>query len=469
MANLKNELLRKLPSVSSLLDCETARGWLAEQPRPLVADCIRDALAELREQILADDAGRCAAAHVTDEFVLERVREHLDERTRPHIRQAVNATGVILHTALGRAVWPEGVVDAMIDGLKGYVTLAADRRTGKRSERHHRVEGILTELTGAEAATVVNNNAAATLIVLAALCEGKEAVVSRGQLVEIGGSFRLPDVMAQSGAVMVEVGTTNRTHLRDYENAITDETGAIVRVHPSNYRITGFTKAVPLADLVALAHARGLPVIDDLGAGALVGLERFGLPHEPTIPESIAAGADVVLSSTDKLIGAGQGGVIVGTRACIERIRAHPLARAMRVDKTCLMVLERTLALFRDPELLVRQHPTYRMLATPVETLRARAEALADAIADAAPDAETEVLPGVGYLGSGTLPMEQLPTFLLGVTLGDVAARDLAERLRMDEACVFGRIEDGRVVLDVRTMTDAQVPRVAGAVARAAR
>lgn len=469
MANLKDELLRNLPSVSNLLAGETVQGWLGERPRQLVTDCIRDTLAELRRQILADSAGRCGPAHVTGQFVLERARELLDQRTEPHIREAINATGIILHTALGRAVWPECVVDSMIGALKGYVTLATDRRTGKRSERHNRIEYILTELTGAEAATVVNNNAAATLIVLAALCEGKEAIISRGQLVEIGGSFRLPDVMAQSGATMVEVGTTNRTHLRDYENAITDQTGAIVRVHPSNYRITGFTKEVPLEDLVALAHARGLPVIDDLGAGAMLGLERFGLPHEPTMRESIEAGADVVLASADKLIGAGQGGVIVGTRACIERIRKHPLARVLRVDKTALMVLERTLHLFRDPELLVREHPTYRMLATAPEALRERAEALVRAIAAAAPSAETDVVAGVGFLGSGTLPMEQLPTFLVAVTLGGVAAQELGDRLRMDEACVFTRIEADRLVLDVRTMTDAQLPIAAAAIARAGR
>ncbi len=467
MANVKNELLRQLPSVSALLESETVHGWLGDHPRQLVTDCLRDTLDELREQILSDQAGRCGAAHVSAEFVLSRAGDLLDDRTRPHITEAVNATGIILHTALGRAVWPECVVDSMIGGLKGYVTLATDRATGKRSERDNRVEGILTELTGAEAATVVNNNAAATLIVLAALCEGREAVVSRGQLVEIGGSFRLPDVMAQSGTGMVEVGTTNRTHLRDYENAITDETAALLRVHPSNYRVTGFTKEVALADMVDLAHSRGLLVIDDLGAGALVGLERFSLPHEPTIPESIAAGADVVLASADKLIGASQGGVIVGTHECIQRIRKHPLARAMRADKTCLMALERTLALFRDPDLLVREHPTYRMLAATPETLRARADALAGAIAQAAPAAEVEIVPGAGFLGSGTLPMEELPTSLVAVTLPDVAPGDLADRLRADEACVFARIEAERLVLDVRTMTDAQLPAVAAAIARA--
>ena len=463
----KQELLRKLPSVSALLDTEAAAEWLAEHPRPLVTECIRDAIEDVRRQILADTSGRCAPVHAGEEYLLDLARQGLLERTRPHIRAAINATGIILHTALGRAVWPECVVDSMVEGLKGYVTLATDRKTGKRSERHVRVEYILKELTGAEAATVVNNNAGATLIVLAALAAGREVVVSRGQLIEIGGAFRLPDVMAQSGVRMVEVGTTNRTHLRDYERAITDQTAAIFRAHPSNYRILGFTKQPELAELVELAHARGLVLIDDLGAGALVGLERFGLPHEPTIQESIAAGADAVISSADKLIGASQGGVIVGRLEPVERIRKHPLARALRVDKTCLMALERTLHLFRDPDRLVREHPTYRMLAAPLEALRQRAEALAEAVAAAAPQAEANVAEGVGFLGSGSLPMEELPTVLVTVTVPGMTAQELAERLRMDEACVFSRIENDQVVLDVRTMTDAQVPLVAAAVGRA--
>ena len=465
---LHRDLLRKLPSVSALLETSAASAWLAEHPRTLVTDCIRDAVADLRRQILADDVGRCGPAHVTDEFVLGLARELLDNRTRPHLRGAINATGIILHTALGRAVWPECVVDSMVDELKGYVTLAVDRETGQRSERDRRVEYVLTELTGAEAATVVNNNAAATLIVLAALAAGKEAIISRGQLIEIGGSFRLPDVMDQSGARMVEVGATNRTHLRDYANAISDDSAVLFRAHPSNFRIVGFTKEVPLAELVELAHSRGLVMVDDLGAGALVDLERFGLPHEPMVGESVAVGADVVLFSADKLIGASQGGVIVGRTACIERIRKHPLARAMRADKTCLMALERTLHLFRDPDRLASEHPLYRMLSASPDALRARAEALATAIAKAAPNARAEALEGVGYLGSGSLPTQQLPTFLVGVAAGDLKADELARRLRLDEACVFARIEGDRVLLDVRTLTDEQVLAVAGAVGRIA-
>ncbi len=468
MNDPKKDLLRKLPSVSALLKADTAIEWLAEHPRGLVTNCLRDASDELRRQIVDDSAGRCGAAHVTADFVLRRAGDLLGQRTSPHIRGAINATGIILHTALGRAVLPGRVVDSMVEELKGCVTLAADRQTGRRSERDNRVEYILTELTGAEAATVVNNNAGATMIALAALGAGREVIVSRGQLIEIGGAFRLPDVMAQSGCRMVEVGTTNRTHLRDYERAVTDDTAILFRAHPSNYRVVGFTKSVELDELVKLGREKNLTVVDDLGAGALIGLERFGLPHEPTMQESVAAGADVVLASGDKLMGASQAGIIVGRRECIERIRKHPLARALRADKMCLMALERTLQLFRDPELLIRENPTYRMLATTQETLQARAEALATAIAAAAPNAVAAAEPGVGYLGSGSLPMEQLPTFLVALTLADVKAQELAHRLRTDEACVFTRIENDQVMLDVRTMTDEQIAPVAAAVARVA-
>lgn len=449
------------------MESATAEAWLEQHPRALVANCVRAAVAELRAQIVGDNAGRCGAQHVTEQFVLELAATRLRDLTRPRVRGAINATGIVLHTGLGRAVWPEAVVDSLADELKGYVTLAIDRDSGGRSNRDQLVEYLLCELTGAEAATVVNNNAAATMLALAALAAEREVIISRGQLIEIGGSFRLPDVMEQSRAQMVEVGTTNRTHLRDYAGAITEQTAALLRVHPSNYRVVGFTAEVPLAELADLAHDNGLIAIDDLGAGALVDLTRFGLPPEPIVRDSIAAGADVVLFSADKLIGAAQGGIIVGRKALIERIRKHPLARAMRADKSCLMVLERTLALFRDPDRLACDHPTYRMLATPPEVLQQRAEALAEAIIAAAPQAQAPVAQDVGYTGSGSLPMHELPTYVVRLALPQVKAADLARRLRLDDACVFARLEGDHVVMDVRTVTDAQLPAIAAAVMRA--
>ena len=466
MPDQKQELLRTLPAVTELLKSKTAAGWLRQHPQPLVTECLRRALAGLREQILDDTTGCGGTQHITADAVLEQAETFLHHATEPHVREAINATGIILHTGLGRAVLPAGVVDSMMGELKGYCTLAVDRESGERAERDELVEYILTELTGAEAATVVNNNAAATLLVLAALAAQKEVIVSRGQLIEIGGSFRLPEVMAQSGARLVEVGATNRTHPKDYQKAVTENTAAILRVHPSNYRVVGFTSEVALRELAELAHGRNLILVDDLGAGALVDLKQFGLPHEPTVRESIEAGADVVIFSGDKLIGAGQCGVIVGRKALIEKLRKHPLMRAVRVDKTCLMVLERTLQLFRDPARLQREHPTYRMISTPADALKSRANKLARLISAEAPQAKVEIAESQAFLGSGSLPTEEIPSFVVTVSLPEMSASELARRLRLDRACVFGRIENDRACLDVRTLTDEQVPVVAAAFGR---
>ncbi|MGO8698169.1 MAG: L-seryl-tRNA(Sec) selenium transferase [Limisphaerales bacterium] len=466
MQEQKQELLRSLPSVTLLLATARAADWLSLHPQPLVVQCLRRALEVVRAGIL--DRGASETASSLTDAVLEQAERFLRDALEPHVRKAINATGIILHTGLGRAVLPGGVVDSIIPELKGCCTLAVERESGERAERDELAEYILTELTGSEAATIVNNNAAATLLVLAALAGQKEVIVSRGQLIEIGGSFRLPEVMAQGGARLVEVGATNRTHLKDYQKAITANTAAILRVHPSNYRVVGFTSEVALSDLAGLAHQSQLVLIDDLGAGALVDLKQFGLPHEPTVRESIEAGADAVLFSGDKLIGAGQCGIIVGRKALIEKLRRHPLMRAVRVDKTCLMVLERTLHLFRDPARLARDHPTYRMMSEPTETLKARAEELAWLISSAAPKVETAIRQSQAFLGSGSLPTQAIPSFEILVSVPGMGASELARRLRLDEACIFGRIEDDRARLDLRTVTDEQLPLIAAALGRIA-
>lgn len=462
----QQELLKRIPPITDLLKSAAATGWLKAHPLPLVTDCLRGAAAQVRRRVLEAAPGQSGPEAVTAERVLALAAELLAQATMLHLRVAINATGVILHTGLGRAVFPGKVVDSLLPELKGYCTLALDPETSERRERDELVEYILTELTGAEAATVVNNNAAGTMLVLAALAAQKEVIVSRGQLIEIGGSFRLPEVMAQSQARLVEVGATNRTHLKDYKNAITPETAALMRVHPSNYRVVGFTSQPTLAELAELAHSRGLILIDDLGAGALLNLEQFGLPHEPTVRESIDAGADVVLFSGDKLIGASQAGIVVGRKELINRLRRHPLMRAVRTDKTCLLVLERTLHLFRDPERLRREHPTYRMLCTPMETLRRRAQALVEALAQMAPKAAVSLEESVAYLGSGSLPTQAIPSMTVSVSVPGLSAEELARRLRLDPASVFGRIEAQRVRLDVRTITDEQVAAIAAAVER---
>lgn len=465
----KQALLQRIPAITELLKSPQAESWLDEHPAPLVTDCLRQSVARARQLVLADAAADTARREATTEAILRQAGQSLRQAVTPHVRQAINATGIILHTGLGRAVLSSTVVDSVVPELKGYCTLAVDVTTGERAERDELVEYILTELTGAEAATVVNNNAAATMLVLAALAANKQVIVSRGQLIEIGGSFRLPEVMAQSQARLVEVGATNRTHLKDYRAAITPETGAIMRVHPSNYRVVGFTSEVSLRDLTELAHSHNLPLIDDLGAGALVDLERFGMPHEPTVRESIEAGADLVLCSGDKLMGGSQAGVIVGRKELVNRLRKHPLMRAMRADKTCLMFLERTLHLFRDPDKLRSENPTYRMLSTPLEALRVRAQTLLNLLKEYADGLTATVEDSVAYLGSGSLPTEAIPSLMITVTVAGMSAETLARRLRMDEACVFGRIEGDRVRLDLRTLADEQLPLIAAALGRIVR
>ncbi len=465
----KQDLLKLIPPMTQLLKLPKVAEWLRSNSHELVTNCLREATTQVRQQLLEPNVSHTQAGELTAaERIVSLAADRLARATAPRLRQAINATGVILHTGLGRAVFPEAVVDSTLAVLKGYSNLAVNLESGERIERDELVEPILTELTGAEAATVVNNNAAATLLVLAALAAGREVLVSRGQLIEIGGSFRLPDVMEQSGVRLVEVGTTNRTHLRDYERAITPETAAILRVHPSNFRVVGFTTEPVLQELVDLAHQRGFLLIDDLGAGALLDLGQYGLPHEPTVRESITAGADVVLFSGDKLIGASQSGVIVGGKAMIRRLRKHALMRALRVDKTCLLVLERTLHLFRRPETLAQEHPTYRMICAPISKLQARAATLQELLAKTSPGLRTAVAEAEAYLGSGSLPTQSIPSMVVTVAFDQVSATELARRLRLDEACIFGRIEADELCLDMRTVTDEQVPEIAAALQRRA-
>jgi L-seryl-tRNA(Ser) seleniumtransferase len=454
--------LRRIPSITELLNRPETQQWRESHPLELITHCLRRAVDRARKAAQAGQHWESLEVGA----ILAEAGAMLAQDTTPRVREAINATGILLHTGLGRAVYSGSVVDSMLGALKGYCTLAVDVSTGERAERDELVEYILTELTGAEAATVVNNNAAATLLVLAGLTSGREVIVSRGQLIEIGGSFRLPEVMAQSGARLVEVGATNRTHLKDYKAAMGDQTEAILRVHPSNYRVVGFTSEVGLPDLAELAHGRGLLLIDDLGAGALLDLKSFGLPAEPTVRESIESGADIVLFSGDKLIGAAQCGIIVGRKDLITRLRKHPLMRAVRVDKTCLLVLERTLHLFRDLDRLRAEHPLYRMLSTPLARLHERGVELLRLIAEHAPGVTAELNEGVAYLGSGSLPTETIPSIVVALTVPGMNAEALSRRLRKDESCIFARIENERVRLDLRTVSGEQLPRIAAALSR---
>jgi len=448
------DVLRKIPGVDSLL--EALEGEALAVPRQVVVDAVRQAVEAARERLRAD-AEAAASEEALRAEILADARRRVRDLAGPHYRKVVNATGIILHTALGRAVLAEKARRQIADELAGYSLLQADPETGKRSRRDQRIEDLLCRLTGAEAATVVNNNAAATLIVLSAVAGGGgEVIVSRGQLVEIGGSYRLPEVMAASGARMVEVGTTNKTHPRDYEEAVTDETAAILRVHPSNYKIYGFTEEVPLATLREIADRHGVALIDDLGAGPIIDLSKYGYPKEPTLPESIRAGADLVTSSADKLIGASQGGIILGRRTWIDAIRKNPLARAIRVGKLTLAALEATLTLFLDEETALRALPTHRMLLRGRDDLDAAAGRIADAVAGRTAAAAVEVADGFSQMGSGSLPTHDIATRVVAVAPKDGSADDLARRLRLGSPPVFTRIKDGRVLVDPRTLQDGE-------------
>jgi L-seryl-tRNA(Ser) seleniumtransferase len=423
----------------------------AELGRTVVVDSIRQAIEEVRELILAQAPAETDEDAIRQKIITD-VRHRLKTITRPHYRRVINATGIILHTALGRAVLPAQALRQIQDELSGYSLLQANLETGKRSQRDEHIGQLLQQLTGAEAATVVNNNAAATSIVLNTVGNGKEVIVSRGQLVEIGGSFRLPDVMAFSGAKLVEVGTTNKTHPRDYVNAITENTAAILRVHPSNYKIQGFSSEVSLDELVEIAHKHGLIMVDDVGAGALIDFSQFGFEPEPTLGESIAKGADIVTSSADKLIGGSQGGIILGRAKLIDAVRKNQFARIVRVGKLTLAALEATLKLFLDEAVALREVPTLKMLRRDAAEIAKQAEVMATELKKSVSGAEVTTICGFSQLGSGSLPGQNLPTTLVALQPEIIGAELLAQRLRRYSTPIFTRIRNDQVLIDPRTL-----------------
>ena len=446
MSETRQDLLRRLPSVESVLQ------QLAGEhgPRTVLLDAVRRAIEDAREAVLSEGGDGLDEASIR-ERVIEDARGRLRIALARHYRRAINATGIILHTGLGRAPLATAALRHIDEELTGYSVLQSGVETGQRAKRDGRIEQLLTQLTGAAAATVVNNNAAATAIVLNTVARGREVIVSRGQLVEIGGAFRLPDVMESSGVRLVEVGATNKTHLRDYENAVTEETAAIMRVHPSNYKIVGFSSEVPLDELVGLAHDRGLVMIDDVGAGALLDLSRYWGQREPTLPESVAAGADVITASADKLIGASQGGIILGREDLVAAVRKNPLARIVRVDKITLAALEATLSLFLDEATAMEEIPALRMMKTPLSQIADAAERIAAAIGKSA-RVNVEVVDGASQMGSGSLPGQNLPTRLVAVRPEGVGVDEFALRLRRNTPAVYTRIQREQILIDPRTL-----------------
>ena len=454
--------LRQLPAVSRLLQHEQLQEAIAEHGRELVVECVREVLAQLRERI------KQGAAIQTDlPSVAREVLQTVERWRTPTLRRVINATGVVLHTGLGRAVLAESARRAVAEVARGHSMLEINRDTGERGDRIDHVRELLCRLTGAEDVTVVNNNAGAVLLAVTVLAQGKEVIISRGQLVEIGGAFRMPDIIAQSGARLVEVGTTNRTRLSDYERAITSETALLLRCHPSNFRIVGFTEEVSAKELALLAHRYSLPVLDDVGSGCLVATEQFGLEHEPTLQESVQAGCDVVTCSGDKLLGGPQAGVILGRREIVQRIRRHPLHRALRVDKLTLAALEATLRLYLNPEEAVREIPALRALAMSADELQRRARRLKQRLQAMLPAGKVAVRlrEGMSAVGGGSLPGQQLPTTLVCLRPLQVDAQQLARALRWQQPAVFARIEQDEVVIDPRTLLEGEMETLVQVVA----
>ena len=456
--------LRRIPSVRELLANPALAPLVDRLTHNVVADGVRSLLDGLRRE-LAENGAQADIPDVDE--LAERAAHQIVRGERPHLRRVINATGILLHTGLGRAPLAREAVEALTAVADGYANVEVDLARGERSNRNQIVRDLLCELTGAESAVVVNNNAGATLLVLTALAAGRNVIVSRGQLIEIGGSFRLPEIMGASGAELREVGTTNKTRLSDYETAIDESTAALMRVHPSNFRVVGFTAAVPLDELVELGRRRGVTVLDDIGSGALVDFGRFGFRDEPVARESVAAGADVVFFSGDKLLGGPQAGIIVGERGCLETIGKHPLMRALRVDKLTYAALEATLRIYRDPHAAVARIPLLRLLSVEPDTLRLRADWLAERLKQLPGIAEAEAVEDVAFLGGGSIPAQEMATWCVALSAVDVPDDTLAARLRMGEPGVVPRVQAGRVRFDLRSVFPEQDPLLVTAVSAA--
>jgi L-seryl-tRNA(Ser) seleniumtransferase len=456
------EILRRIPSVDELLQNAPLRSLGGRFPRKLLVASIRQILEGKRQRLLAqpEQAGEVnlQTAHLV-ELILDRL-ETLNQHT---LRPVVNATGIVIHTNLGRSLLPASAIERLEVLSRSYNNLEYDLERGQRGSRYVHAEAILCEITGAEAALVVNNNAGAVFLVLNTLAKDREVIVSRGQLVEIGGSFRIPDVMASSGALLREVGCTNRTHLRDYQQAINDRTALLMKVHSSNYRILGFTAEVSLEDLVLLGRDRELPVVEDLGSGSFYDLSRFGLQREPTAQEAVARGADVVTFSGDKLLGGPQAGIILGRRELVRRCKKNPLTRALRVDKLTLAALEATLRLYRDETQALEQIPTLRMISTPLTVLEERARRLADQLQalDSEGRFSIALQPSASQVGGGSLPAQDLPTWAVALSSLHLSTHQLERRLRAATPPVIGRIEADQLLLDVRTLQEGDIELIA--------
>ena len=463
----KNEMLRSLPSVTSLLNSPAIQILPQSASQPLVVEAIKRVLNAERERILSDDDSKL----LEENDLISKTKSEIERLSATSLKRAINATGIVLHTGLGRARLAKTAVEAVRDAAESHSLLEIDQESGKRGSRREHVRELLRELTGAEDATVVNNCAGAVFLAVTALAAGREVIISRGELVEIGGAFRMPDIIKASGATLVEVGTTNRTRISDYAEAVTDRTGLILRCSPSNFAIIGFTEETPTEDLAALGRSLGVPVMDDQGSGSILPPALLGLPESKgSLRESVSAGSDVIAASGDKLLGGPQVGLLLGSEKAISRINSHPLARALRADKLTLAALEATLRLYRDPERALREIPTLRYLRRSYAELRALAETLKLRIeALLQKDRfELKLIEGASEVGGGSLPGELLPTVCVALQsrTGSPAPDEIAKALRKNAPPIFARIKADRILFDPRTLEQAEIEEIAIAISK---
>ena len=453
-STIRQTLLRRIPSVDKLLERADVLTLLKRYSRGIVLKAVQRHLSALRQKIVSAQGPQLESL-TTVEIRGEDIEREIAVVTSPLLKRVINATGVILHTNLGRSVLPEEALEHLVTVARYYSNLEYDVAKGRRGSRYAHVHELICELTGAEAAFVVNNNAAAVLLALNTLAHGREAIVSRGELIEIGGSFRIPDIMSRSGVVMVEVGTTNKTHLSDYERAINEKSGVLVKVHTSNYRIIGFTAQVDLTDLVALARKHHLTVINDLGSGNLIDFSAFGLEHEPTVQEVVQTGVDVVTFSGDKLLGGPQAGIVVGKQSVIAQLIKNPLNRALRIDKLTLAALESTLRLYLDQETVIRKVPTLRMITCTAEAIERRAGAFIERVRPRLPAHVVMTLTqDTSQVGGGALPLQELPTWVVVLQSHAIPVEEVEKKLRNGVPPVIARIHRDQVRIDLRTVEE---------------
>ncbi|MGH4118841.1 L-seryl-tRNA(Sec) selenium transferase [Clostridium sp.] len=444
---MNTELLRSLPKIDELLQEESIKKILSGNSRVLVLDSLRETIEVYRNAILKDEIEL-----LTKQQIITSSIKLLNKKSSPKLKKVINATGIVIHTNLGRSLLSKNAIEQVINVSGNYNNLEYDIEKGKRGSRYSHIEDILIKITGAEAAMVVNNNAAAVMLVLDTLCRGKEAIVSRGQLVEIGGSFRVPEVMKFSGAKLVEVGTTNRTHLYDYADNVTENTGVMLKIHTSNFKIMGFTQEVSIEELVVLGNEKSIPVVEDIGSGVLIDYAKYGLQYEPTVQESIRKGIDVVTFSGDKMLGGPQAGIIVGKQKYIDKMKKNQLTRALRIDKMTLAALEGTLGNYLDEAEAIKNIPTLTMLLCPSAELKKRAQRLKRKLQNKRSKFTFIIDVDYSMVGGGSMPTEKMETYVIKVKSDIFTAQQIEERLRMNKVAIIVRINNNEVLMDLRTL-----------------